>query len=393
MAKKRLPAAVIALGTVSLLTDLSSEMIYPLVPAFLTTVLGAGAISLGLVEGVAETTASIVKIVSGRRTDTSGRRKPLIVGGYATSGVARPLIGFASVWPMVVVLRFLDRVGKGLRTAPRDALIVDVVAPQDRGRAYGLHRAMDHGGAVLGPLVAAALIGWFGFGIRQVIWAAAIPAVLVMVVLVAWVREPQRDTGTDGAAADVSSTDLSAGIPRELRPLLIAVLVFTLGNATDAFFLLRLGEVGLSTAAVAMVWGAHSAVKMVATWAGGHLSDRRGRRPLITAGWLMYAAVYAAFGWIESDLLLIGTFLAYGITFGLTEPSERAWVADIAGPANRGAAFGWYHGTVGVAALPASLIFGVLYQWQGAVVPFMVAAGMAVVATVLLRRVREPEQV
>lgn len=391
MARKRLPAAVFALGTVSLLTDLSSEMIYPLVPAFLTTVLGAGAISLGLVEGVAETTASIVKIISGRRTDTSGRRKPLIIGGYGTSGVARPLIGFANVWPMVVVLRFLDRVGKGLRTAPRDALIVDVVSPQDRGRAYGLHRAMDHGGAVLGPLVAAALIGWFGFGIRQVIWAAVVPGVLVMVVLVFWVREPHREEESPEEPA-TSTMPGATGIPPGLRPLLIAVLVFTLGNATDAFFLLRLGEVGLSTAAVALVWGAHSAVKMVSTWAGGHLSDRRGRRPLITAGWLMYAGVYAAFGWIDSNGLLIATFLLYGVTFGLTEPSERAWVADIAGRTNRGAAFGWYHGTVGMAALPASLLFGALYQWQGAVLPFMVAAGLAAIATILLRRIEEPNR-
>lgn len=378
--RSRLPATVVALGVVSLLTDMSSEMIYPLMPAFLVTVLGAGAVALGLVEGVAEATASILKVVSGRRSDRSGRRKPLVVAGYTTSGLARPLIGLATVWPSVVALRFVDRIGKGLRTSPRDALIAGAVSPDQRGRAFGLHRSMDHAGAVLGPLIAAGLLA-LGFDLRSVFLLAVVPAVLVVLVLVFFVREestppppPEPSTGKES-------------MPRPFKLLLVATVVFTLGNSTDAFFLLRFTDSGMSAGLVAVLWAGHGAVKMAATWMGGRLTDRLGRRPLVASGWVLYAAAYAGFAMVDSLAGLVVIFIAYGVTFGLTEPAERAWVADLAPRARRGAAFGWYHGAVGIAALPASVVFGLVYESYGAPAAFGMGAALAVIAAAFLSAV------
>jgi MFS family permease len=378
-----LPATVVALGVVSLLTDLSSEMIYPLLPVFLTTVLGAGPQALGLIEGVAESTASLLKVVSGRWSDRARRRKPLVVAGYSLAGAMRPLIGLATTWPAVLLLRFADRVGKGLRTSPRDALIADATPPAQRGEAFGLQRSLDHAGAVAGPLVAAALLTFVGLSLRAVFLLAVVPAVAVVVVLVGWVREVPRDT--------VEAHGRIIGAWRELgRPLhmvLAALLLFTLGNSTDAFLLLRLSSCGVSAAGVALLWSAFHIVKMLSAYAAGRVSDRLGRRPLVTAGWALYAVIYFAFAVADSQGAVIATFLAYGLYYGLTEPVERAWVADLAPPHLRGTAFGLYHGVIGLAALPASLLFGLLWQRFGATAAFLTGAGLALAATVLLASV------
>lgn len=378
-----LPATVVALGVVSLLTDLSSEMIYPLLPVFLTTVLGAGPQALGLIEGVAESTASLLKVVSGRWSDRARRRKPLVVAGYSLAGAMRPLIGLAATWPAVLLLRFADRVGKGLRTSPRDALIADATPPAQRGEAFGLQRSLDHAGAVAGPLVAAALLTFVGLSLRAVFLLAVVPAVAVVVVLVGWVREVPRDT--------VEAHGRIIGAWHELgRPLhrvLAALLLFTLGNSTDAFLLLRLSSVGVSAAGVALLWSAFHIVKMLSAYAAGRVSDRLGRRPLVTAGWALYAVIYFAFAVADSQGAVIATFLTYGLYYGLTEPVERAWVADLAPPHLRGTAFGLYHGVIGLAALPASLLFGLLWQRFGAPAAFLTGAGLALAATVLLASV------
>src|SRR5512136_723421 len=375
-----LPATVIALGVVSLLTDLSSEMIYPLLPVFLTTVLGAGPQALGLIEGVAESTASLLKVVSGRWSDRARRRKPLVVAGYSLAGAMRPLIGLAAGWPTVLLLRFADRVGKGLRTSPRDALITDATPPAQRGEAFGLQRSLDHAGAVAGPLVAAALLTFAGLSLRAVFLLAAVPAVVVVAVLAGWVREIPRGT--------VGSPPNFAGAWRELgRPfhvVLAALLLFTLGSSTDAFLLLRLSDAGVSTAGVALLWSAFHVVKMLSTYVCGRVSDRLGRRVMVTAGWALYALVYLAFAVVGSRAAVIATFLTYGLYYGLTEPVERAWVADLAPPHLRGTAFGLYHGVVGLAALPASVLFGVLWQRLGAPTAFLTGAGLALTATVCL---------
>jgi MFS family permease len=360
-------------------------MIYPLLPAFLVTVLGAGALALGTIEGIAESTAAVLKVFSGRWADRMQRRKPLVVSGYGISGIARPLIGLVVAWPAVVVLRFTDRIGKGIRSSPRDALIADVTPPARLGAAYGLHRAMDHAGAVAGPLVAAGLLLIPGIGLRQVFLLAAVPAVIVMLVLVYVVKEPgDRPVATGEPQSLIEgwrATDSS------FRRLLFAVIVFTLGNSTDAFLLLRLTDVGFAPAWVAVLWSLHHVVKLVANLYGGQLSDRVGRRGLIGTGWILYAVIYLGFGLTTDTASLVILFMVYGIYFGLTEPVERAWVAAVAPAEARGGAFGFYHGSVGLTALPASLLFGFLYTTLGPAAAFGTGAALAIIATALLFRV------
>lgn len=380
-----LPQTVIALGVVSFLTDLSSEMIYPLLPVFLVDVLGAGALALGTIEGVAESTAALLKVASGWWADRMERRKPLVVAGYGLSGTVRPLIGLATVWPVVVVLRFADRVGKGVRTSPRDALIADVTDPGRRGAAYGLHRAMDHAGAVAGPLLAAGLLLIPGVTLRAVFLLAAIPAALVMLVLITKVREaPGEALGGDPAP---SLREGYTQMGPSFRRLLGALIVFTLGNSTDAFLLLRLTDAGFTVEAIALLWALHNLVKMGANLVGGQLADRVDRRSLVIAGWMVYAAIYLGFGVTSQSLLLVALFLGYGTYFGLTEPVERSWVAALAPAGSRGAAFGLYHGAIGITALPASLLFGAVYAAAGPAAAFAMGAGLAVIAAMLLLRV------
>ncbi len=379
---KRLPLTVIILGVVSFFTDLSSEMIYPLLPLFLSRVLGTGAFALGVIEGVAECTAALVKVGSGVWTDRVRRRRPFLLAGYGLAGLTRPLIGLATGWPFVLFMRFLDRMGKGLRTSPRDALIADVTDAQRWGEAYGLHRAMDHAGAVVGPLVAAGLLTIGGVSIRHVFLLAAIPAAVVMVILSIGVREPSPPVKKTPSLITFKSHWNDLG--RNFKFLLLALLVFTLGNSTDAFLLLRLSEVGVPASSVAILWSLHHVVKMVSSYVGGCFSDRISRRRLILCGWTIYALIYLSFAVTNISTMLITVFLIYGLYFGLTEPAEKAWIADLVSQHLRGTAFGYYHGIIGLGALPASLLFGFLWHTWGAPVAFFTGAGLAGGASLLL---------
>jgi len=361
-------------------------MIAPLLPAFVAGVVGGGALALGLIEGVAESTAALVKLASGALSDRMRRRKPLVVVGYGLAGAARPLIGLALVWPVVLVLRFADRVGKGLRGPPRDAIIADAVAEDARGRAFGFHQAMDHAGAVIGPLIAAALLA-AGLELRGVFLSAAIPAAAVMLVLVLAVREPPR-------AAPPPRPDpgeAAAPLGRDFRRLIAAAVLFTLGNSTDLFLLLRLRDAGIGDELLAVLWSAHHVVKMTAAYAGGAASDRMSRRTLLTAAWLFYAAIYVAFALVSSPAALAAIFLAYGLTFGVAEPVQKAWTTDLVPPRRRGAAFGWLHGAVGLAALPASLLFGLVWRGFGHAPAFGLGAALAGLAVLALCRVGRGE--
>jgi MFS family permease len=380
--KRRLPRTVLALGMVSLLTDLSSEMIYPLLPLFLSSVLAAGALSLGIIEGVAESTAALLKLISGIWSDRVSRRKPIVVAGYTLSGLVRPLIGLATVWPVVMALRLTDRIGKGLRGAPRDALIADVTTPDQRGTAYGLHRSMDHAGAVIGPLVAATLLFVLELTLKQVFLLTAIPAAVVVVVLVSGVREGPR---SDVPAAALTTLTGWSRVDRRFKHLLFAIGIFTLGNSTDAFILLYLSDLGVSAVAIATLWSLHHVVKMIATAVGGRMADRFSRRALLACGWLWYAAVYAGFALLRSPPAVITLFLIYGVYFGLTEPVEKTLVAELAPKSLRGSAFGFLHATVGITALPASLLFGLLWYSFGAAAAFVTGAVLATVAALMLR--------
>jgi MFS family permease len=388
----RLGRNVVVLAVVSFLTDASSEIIYPLLPIFLTTVLGAGASAVGAIEGAAETTSALLKLASGWWSDRVSRRKPLVVAGYSLASIVRPLIGLAQSATHVLLIRLTDRVGKGIRGAPRDALIAESVDPSIRGRAFGFHRSADHAGAVVGPLVAFALLQWEHIDLRTVFLLAAVPGILSVAVLVLGVRETPREVSVARLAGSAPTLrDVRLG--KQFWTFLASVFLFTLGNSTDAFLILRANQLGVSIALVPVLWAALHVVKSAASVPGGALSDRLGRKPLIFAGWATYAAVYFAFGLATEAWHAWALFLAYGLFFGLTEGTERAMVADLVGRDRRGTAFGWYNLAIGIGALPASLIFGSIWDRAGPAAAFNMGAGLAVAAAVVLMAVRPVEPV
>jgi len=366
---------VIALSAVSFFTDVSSEMIYPLIPIFLSTVLGAGAGAVGVVEGAAESTAALLKLVSGWLSDRLERRKPLVVAGYAIATVARPLIALTTSVTQVLAIRVSDRVGKGIRTSPRDALIADSVDPSIRGKAFGFHRSADHAGAVVGPLLAFAVLQWEGAPLRRVFWLAAVPGFIALAVLVVAVKDKPREP------ARVSAPNLSEPLGRRFWMYLAVLLIFTLGNSTDAFLLLRAAQLGVSAALVPVLWAMLHVVKSASSTPGGALSDRVGRKPLIVAGWSVYALVYFAFGQAAHQWQAWALFAVYGVYFGLTEGVEKALVTDLVPEGKRGSAFGWYNLAIGLGALPASVLFGAIWDRFGSDVAFTFGALMALVAS------------
>jgi MFS family permease len=369
---------VFLLGVTSLLNDTSSEMIYPLLPAFLTVVLGGGPATIGVIEGIAESTASLLKLLSGWLSDRFRRRKPLVLLGYATASLARPLVAVTTAPWQVLMVRMTDRVGKGLRSAPRDALLAESSHSSTWGRSFGFHRAMDHMGAVLGPLIAFVLVSGLNENYRVVFALAAIPGVLAILVVAIGVRDRAVK-----APAAVPLALPRGPLPDTLLRFLFVVFVFTLGNSTDAFLLLRAQTLGVSVATLPLLWALLHIVKSLTSVPGGSLSDRIGRRRVIVLGWLVYAAVYVGFAAATTRLAIWCLFAAYGAFFGLTEGTEKALVADLVAPADRGAAFGFYHLTVGIAALPASLLFAVLWNWSGPGLAFAVGAGLAALAALL----------
>ena len=384
----KLAPNVRVLALVSLLTDVASEMIYPLLPLFLSTVLGTTAAGLGVIEGLAESVSSLLRLPAGWWSDRIGRRKPLVVLGYGLAAVARPLVGLAHSTGQVLAIRLTDRFGKGIRSAPRDALIADSVAPAERGYAFGVHRAADSLGAVLGPLVAWALLSRHWVDLRELFLWAAVPGLLSTVLVVLLVRE------TAGAAVVAAPADRAAPVPlaerldgalgRAFWRYLAALFVFTLGASSDAFLLLRASQLGVATALIPILWALLHVVKSSSTVLGGALSDRLGRRPLILGGWAVYAATYLGFALADLQWHAWALFLVYGLYFGATEGVEKAMVADLVPAHRRGTAFGWFNAALGVGALPASVLFGLVWERVGAAQAFLMGAGFAAAATVLL---------
>ena len=378
----------------SFFTDVSTEMIYPLLPVFLAAVLGAHASFIGAIEGAAETTASLLKLVSGWWSDKVQSRKGFIVVGYLIASIVRPFTAATRTAGQVLAIRVTDRVGKGLRTSPRDALLADSAPPESRGLAYGFHAAADNAGAVLGPLIAFVILKMHGVGsvqqnghllpaqehaMRNVFWLSAIPAAIAMIVLVVVVRDvPHRDTAKADSAVD------GGRLSGRFWGYLVVVLLFTLGNSTDAFLLLRANQLGVPVALAPVLWAVLNFVKAATGTYGGKLSDTVGRKPLIVGGWLLYAAVYFAFAWAGAPWQAWALFAIYGIFYGMTEGTEKALVADIVPRTRRGAAFGWYNLAIGLAALPASLIFGWIWDRWGASSAFLFGASLALVAAVLM---------
>lgn len=389
---------VLWLSVISLLNDAASEMIYPLLPFFVVGTLGAGPAVLGIIEGVAETTASFAKLASGWMSDRAGRRKPWIVAGYAVAAVVRPLIAIVTQAWQLVAIRFTDRLGKGLRSAPRDALLAGSVGAERRGTAFGVHRAADHAGAVLGPLIASGLLLLWPGELRLVFALALIPGLMCVAVAVFAVREavPEALSHRPGSGAILHAGGtpprVDVGLTAErgirarpgFRRYLIVLMLFTLGNASDAFLLLRAQQLGVALPLIPLLWGALHVSKSFWNVVGGVVADRFGPRRAIVAGWILYAAVYAGFAIGSEPWHAWALFLVYGLYYGLTEAPEKSLVAAFAPQEKRGLAFGSYHFAIGIAALPASILFGAIWQQLGAPTAFYFGAGLALLAALLL---------
>jgi MFS family permease len=437
--KKRIPFVVIMLGVVSLFTDTASEMIYPLVPVYVT-LLGSGAIVLGIIEGVAETTASLLKLLSGILSDRLGRKKILVLIGYIISSLVRPLTGFVSSAWQIVAVRMFDRVGKGIRTAPRDALVAASVDESIRGKSFGFHRAMDHTGAVIGPLVAIItlliLFTLFKFtdplkALRWTFILAIIPGVLAVLTIIFFVKESkQPSTASKSFKFSIKEFDSN------FRRYLLIMILFTLGNSSDAFLLFRVEELIQKSGSVTdivngiaplsemlshfgdektrnevinilflpLLWAFFHIIKVIFSTPLGALSDRIGRKKVINTGWAIYALVYISFAllvFLPSSMQVPATFLLfaiYALFYAFSEGAEKAFVADLVSSDKRGTAYGLYNFSIGLGALPASIIFGLIYSYSDKLLPgfggtfaFGFGALMAVIAMVLLTsKVREP---
>lgn len=375
-----LPRNVVALGLVSLFQDISSEMIYPLLPLFLANVLGADKAIIGLIEGIAESTASLLKVFSGWLSDRSGRRKAWAVGGYSLSALVKPAVALAQAWPFVLGVRFLDRVGKGVRTAPRDALLAASTPAESRGRSFGLHRAMDTTGAIIGPLLAFVLLPVFSGNYRPVFAVTIIPGLISVALLVFLVRERHvRAPLGERQGLRISL----APFDRQFRLFLLAVVVFTLGNSSDAFLLLRADATGVPGVQIPLLWLVFNVVYALASTPAGALSDRIGRRGVIVGGYAVFALVYLGFARASTVWHIWLLFAAYGLYYGLTEGVQRAYAADLVPDHLRGTAFGVYHTLTGLALFPASLVAGRLWQTIGVPAPFFYGAAMSGLAVAI----------
>ena len=370
---------IFTLGIVSFLTDVSSEMIYPLLPIFLTTVLGSSIAFVGLIEGIAESTASLLKFFSGWLSDRLKKRKILTLWGYFLSSLTRPLIAISTSSWQVLLIRFTDRAGKGIRTAPRDALIADSVSMECRGKAFGFHRSLDHLGAVIGPLLASLFLVK-GASFRLVFFLAFIPSLLSVLVLAIFVEEKKGDYNPLPSSTDSHSHALSRKFPY----FLVIIAIFSLGNSSDAFLILRAKECGISLALIPILWVFLHVIKTLSSFPGGIFSDRFGRGKVIILGWLIYALVYFEMGRVSTPQAIWLLFGIYGLYFGLTEGVEKALVADLVKGETRGTAYGIYNAVIGIAALPASLVMGWLWQTFGAHVAFSFGGGLAMLAAILL---------
>jgi len=378
--RPKLPPTVRGLGLVSLLTDTSSEAIFPLLPAFLAT-LGASNAFIGVIEGGAELVANVLKYTTGVIADRRARLKPLVLVGYGVSTVLRPLVAFAAAPWHVLVVRIGDRVGKGVRTSPRDALIAAATDPAIRGRAYGFHRAMDHAGAALGTLLAAGLLWAMGAthagaasadAMRTVFLWAAVPGVAAMVAL-ALTREPPRP-------APVAAAGAPTALPPALKRALLPVVLFAFANATDAFILVKAARLGASPVLAPLLWLVLHMVKASTATFGGELADRYGRRNALALGWTVYAVTWGAVGFAGTIHLLFVLTAVYGTSHGLVEGAEKALIAQLAGGAGRGKAFGAYNMLIGFAALAASSAFGFVWDRFGGATAFAASGAFALVA-------------
>jgi MFS family permease len=392
---KQLPTSVKALGATSFFQDVASEMVYPLLPAFLAA-LGGGPLVLGAMESISEGVLAILKGAAGRWSDRLGRRKPFVSAGYGLSALTRPFLALAAAAWQVVALRAVDRVAKGLRTAPRDALIAGAVEPGQRAYAFSFHQGLDHLGAAVGPLAAAVVLYFAPGRVRLVFALATIPAVIGWLTVQIFTREPgtAEDAKTPPTGASPSDSPAlikaKAPLPRALWMPLLAFLLFSLGNASDAFLLLRAANAGLGATGLALLWSGFHVVKWLASAPAGRLADRLGPKPQILAGWAVYATVYAGFAFVTGVPALLGWFALYAVYYGLTEGAQRALVVRLAGKdVGLGSSLGAFHLATGLGTFAASLLFGVLWQEISPAAAFLTGAGLAAAGATLLLLARD----
>ncbi|MGB8658443.1 MAG: MFS transporter [Candidatus Zixiibacteriota bacterium] len=377
----KIPKNVLILGIVSFLTDVSSDMVYPLLPLFLSDVLHSSKVFIGLIEGVAESTASILKVLSGWLSDRLGKRKFLVSLGYSLSCLGKPVLSVVNTGWQVLGLRFLDRFGKGVRTSPRDAMIADSTPPESRGLSYGFHRAMDSGGAVLGPLLAFVFLPLVNKNYRHLFLIASVPALLSVLVLIFFVKESK---GLKEKVTSLTKLRLSQFQPK-FKIFLLGATIFTLGNSSDAFLFLRAKGLNIGVVYIPILWLVLNLVYALVSSPAGALSDKIGRKNVIISGLLIYALVYLGFAFASRSIHVWILFAVYGLYYGLADGSMRAYVADLVEEDKRATAFGIYHGAVGLTALPASLIFGWLWQSAGVSIAFGIGAGLALIALLIIR--------
>ena len=367
------------LGWVSFFNDVSSEMIYPLLPLFLTQVLGAGVLFVGLIEGIAESVSSFLKLFSGWLSDRFQKRKGIIFFGYSLASITRPMMGWAASSAHVLFLRFFDRVGKGVRASPRDALISQSCNEEDRGKAFGFQRMMDHAGAMAGPLIASLLMVVLTKDLRVIFYLSAIPAFLCLWVLFRGVTDV-----TQNRMSTSPTLRLHWNIwDKKFKYFLLIITLFTLGNSSDAFLLLLAKDLGLDIVLIPILWFFLHLSKTIFSIPGGSLSDRIGRRKVMILAWTVYGLVYLGFAFASKVYHIWFLFFIYGLFFGLSEGTERAWVADLVEESKRGTAYGVYNFFIGMATLPASLLMGLIWKTVGTKWAFSFGAGMALIAALL----------
>lgn len=372
------------MGVVSFLTDVSSEMIFTILPLFLANVLGVGTAVIGLIEGIADSTATLTRLFSGWLSDKLKRRKSLATIGYTISTIAKPFLYLAGAWGQVLAIRFSDRVGKGIRTAPRDALVADSTAPEMRGKSFGFHRALDTLGAVVG-LGGAALVVflWQGGALslsgdtfRMLVLIGVVPAVLAVIIIFFFVHDVKSQAKVEMPATEAK------GFDTRFKFFLIIMLIFTLGNSSDAFLVLRAQDLGSSVLHILLMFILFNFIYATVSMPAGILSDRLGRKKIIVLGWLLYALSYLGFALATAWWQLWLLFALYGLYFGTTNGILRAFVADMVGRERRGTAYGLFHTAVGITAFPASLIAGLLWENINSSAPFFFGAALAGIAAI-----------
>jgi MFS family permease len=354
-------------------------MIYPLLPLFLNQVLGAGVLFIGLIEGIAESVSSFLKLLSGWFSDRFQKRKGIILFGYSLASVTRPFIGLTTSAYHVLFLRFFDRVGKGVRSSPRDALLSQSCGDDERGKAFGFQRAMDHAGAMIGPLIASALMATVTQNLRVIFYLAAIPAAFCVWIFYRGVSEVRKD---QPPSSDPPKLYLKSW-NRKFKYFLLIITLFTLGNSSDAFLLIRAKDLGVDMISIPILWSLFHLSKTIFSIPGGSLSDQIGRRKVMIIAWAIYGFVYLGFAFASNAYHIWLLFLIYGIFYGLAEGTERAWVADLVEESKRGTAYGVYHFFIGMAAFPASLLMGFLWKVIGVQWAFSFGAVMALIAAFL----------